>query len=196
MAEFIIEMVRRILKGSLVAVGTFLAGAPVVYLCASWTRPEVIQASVDRQTRRVAHHPIVFQVEPDDLFSRTGRLMARSIGSHEEGVSHTGIFSLDSESAVLVRVLLHCSPVAWSPVRDSVLLLCEAAPDDDTRHFTMDVVVTTESWRNRLGCRWCSFQSWRAKGDAVVFDCVNGHTQMFGASGSERVPLASGDPNP
>ncbi len=53
MAEFIIEMVRRILKGSLVAVGTFLAGAPVVYLCASWTHPEVIQASVDSQMRRL-----------------------------------------------------------------------------------------------------------------------------------------------
>ncbi len=176
----------RLLKISAVAGVTFMAGAPL----AAWIVPQIARTPTNdaEPTREPALPadqrvvPIALTIEPHDLFNTSATLMARGLETDAEGASHTQILTIENGSARVLRTLQYCLPVAWSPVCDSVLLLRQAAPDDDLRHFTADVFnTTTEHDRLHLGCRNCRYESWRPD-DAVVFDCDDSRDRAIAAN--------------
>ncbi len=181
-------MYRRILKTSAIAAVTFLAGAPLV----AWLVPQA-RSSADTGPAAIPARvvPIALEIEPGDLFNETADLLARRLDTDDEGVSHTQVFTIDGGIARVRRVLQNCVPVAWSPVCESVLLLREAAPDDDLRHFAIDIEQPVDGERRHLGCRHCWFRTWQPERDAVVFDCETGHTDVFAATGGTPVSIAA-----
>lgn len=184
----------RILRGSAVAAGTFLVGAPFVF----WFAPDHRPASA------AAPHPVLHEVmdrhdacgtELEGLSNLNGRLVARRVPSEEEGVSRTEIVSVGSGRTEVIRTLQFCFPVAWSPVDEGVLLLREAAADDDERNFAINIHESTMD-RKYLGCRHCRFRDWSADRDVLHFNCPNGPTQVLDASGRSPLTVAAETAHP
>lgn len=170
------------------AAGTFLAGLPLVIWLAPHNAP-VAMTYANITNDATTNRPVAQRTESVGVASPDGRLIARRVITEEEGVSHTEIVSVDAGAEELIESLPFCFPVAWSPVDANVLLLHEAAADDDERNFAINVRESADH-RAYVGCRHCRFRNWSRDRDAILFDCENGVTRILNASGQSPVTAA------